>query len=76
LARRALTIETGLEARGYRALLRLLREGILETLKPEAVTPTTLVRRASDRPDPLVVAANGPFSPEGPGHGAVAYSAA
>lgn len=73
---RALTIQTGLEARGYRALLRLLREGVLETLKPEAITPTTLVRRASDRPDPLVAAANGPFSPEGPGRGAVAYCAA
>ena len=73
---RALTIETGLEARGYRALLRLLREGVLEPLKPEAITPTTLVRRASDRPDPGLVAANDPFSPEGQGPGTVAYCAA
>lgn len=73
---RVLTIETGLEARGYRALLRLLRDGVLETLKPEAITPTTLVRRASDRPDPFTAAATGPFIPEGPDHGAVAYCAA
>lgn len=76
LSLRALTIETGLEARGYRALLRLLREGVLETLKAEAITPTTLVRRASDRPDPGLVAANDPFSPEGQGPGTVAYCAA
>ena len=42
---RDLTIATGLEARGYRALLRLVREGHLEPARRERLTPQTLVQR-------------------------------
>ena len=42
---RDLTIATGLEARGYRALLRLIREGHLEPARRERMTPETLVQR-------------------------------
>jgi hypothetical protein len=45
---RDLTVATGLEARGYRALLRLIRTGALETTRREAITPTTLVQRKGD----------------------------
>ena len=45
---RDLTVATGLEARGYRALLRLIRTGVLETTRREAITPTTLVQRKGD----------------------------
>lgn len=46
---RDLTIATGLEARGYRALLRLVREGHLEPARHERLMPQTLVqwRRAA-----------------------------
>ena len=42
---RALTLATGLEARGYRALLRLIRTGALEMARQEAISPLTLVQR-------------------------------
>lgn len=43
---RELTIATGLDgARGYRALLRLVREGHLEPARRERLTPQTLVQR-------------------------------
>lgn len=42
---RDLTIATGLEARGYRALLRLVREGHIEPARRERLTPQTLVQR-------------------------------
>ncbi len=42
---RDLTVATGLEARGYSALLRLIRTGVLKTTRREAITPTTLVQR-------------------------------
>jgi hypothetical protein len=40
---RALTHETGLEARGYRALLRLVRTGELRPSRHERLTPHSLV---------------------------------
>lgn len=42
-ALRDLALDTGLAARGYRALLRLLRDGELMQVKREAITPATLV---------------------------------
>ncbi|SIO39348.1 hypothetical protein SAMN05444722_1854 [Rhodovulum sp. ES.010] len=38
-----LTVATGLHARGYRALLRLVRAGVLRTVRHEPITPKTLV---------------------------------
>ena len=40
-----LTRATGMEARGYRALLRLIREGHLESARRERITPQTLVQQ-------------------------------
>jgi hypothetical protein len=40
---RDLTGRLGLEARGYRALLRLIRHGELGPVGPERITPSTLV---------------------------------
>ncbi len=45
LALRDLTISTGLEARGYRALLRMIRTGGLRPVRKERITPLTLVLR-------------------------------
>lgn len=45
---RALTIETGLEARGYRALLRLVRSGVLVTPGHLVLTPNAAVMKAAD----------------------------
>ena len=45
---RALTIETGLEARGYRALLRLVRSGVLLTPGHLVLTPNAAVMKAAD----------------------------
>jgi hypothetical protein len=41
---RDLTVATGLEARGYRALLRLVRRGDLQPIRHERLTPDSLVR--------------------------------
>jgi hypothetical protein len=41
---RELTVATGLEARGYRALLRLVRKGELQPIRHERLTPHSLVR--------------------------------
>ncbi|WP_157764680.1 hypothetical protein [Rhodobacter sp. CZR27] len=46
---RDLTLATGLEARGYRAILRLLRGHQLCTARPERITPDTLVRLTENR---------------------------
>lgn len=40
---RDLTIETGLQARGYRALIRLMRSGMLRAIQREIIRPTTIV---------------------------------
>lgn len=42
---RDLTHELGMAARGYRALLRLIRRGVLRPMRREAITPSTLVLR-------------------------------
>ncbi len=42
---RALTIDLGLEARGYQSLLRLIRSGKLRPACREQLTPQSLVRR-------------------------------
>jgi hypothetical protein len=42
---RDLTIAIGLEARGSRALLRLVREGCLEPARRERLSPQSLVQR-------------------------------
>jgi hypothetical protein len=44
VALRELVAATGLEARGYRAPLRLLRDGALDLLRHEPITPASLVR--------------------------------
>lgn len=46
---RDLTIETGLQARGYRALIRLMRSGMLRAIQHEIIRPTTVVRVQSRR---------------------------
>lgn len=42
---RDLTIATGMETRGYRAVLRLVREGHLEPVRHERLTPRALVQK-------------------------------
>jgi hypothetical protein len=41
---RDLTIETGMQARGYRALIRLMRRGLLRPIAHEVIRPLTVVR--------------------------------
>lgn len=45
---RALTLQTGMGARGYRALLRLLRGGQAFMVKRECISPKTLIAVPSD----------------------------
>lgn len=40
---RNLTLETGMQAQGYRALIRLMRRGVLRSLKHEVIGPKTIV---------------------------------
>lgn len=40
---RDLTLETGMQVQGYRALIRLMRRGILRSLKHEVIGPKTIV---------------------------------
>ena len=42
---RELTLATGLEDRGYRALIRLMRQGYLRPMQHELITPATLIKR-------------------------------
>ena len=41
----ALTAQTGLADRGYRALLKLVRDQVLRPLRHEQIKPETLMRR-------------------------------
>lgn len=41
----ALTVQTGLADRGYRALLKLVRDQVLRPLRHERIKPETLMRR-------------------------------
>jgi hypothetical protein len=42
---KALTVRTGLNQRGYRALLRLVRDHYLRPVSHEIITPKTLVNK-------------------------------
>lgn len=42
---RDLTAETGMEARGYRALIRLIRKGLIALVSHEPIGPDAVVRR-------------------------------
>lgn len=46
---RELTVSTGMEDRGYRALIRLMRNGELRPLKHELITPKTIIQRGEFR---------------------------
>lgn len=46
---RDLTLSTGLEDRGYRALIRLLRLGELRPMQHELITPATIIKRGRMR---------------------------
>lgn len=60
---RALTFATGMAERGYRALLSLVRNRVIEPLRDEKITPKTLMRLSSSAEKSHVFRPSAPVTP-------------